>query len=96
MPNVYRELTTTRVLVMEWVNGVSAYQRDRIEEMGLDTVAVAGALLHCCLHQMLVNGHFQADRTRATSLSKRTVRLPLSTSARPAAWTRCNSQPFAR
>jgi ubiquinone biosynthesis protein len=61
VPRVHNDLTTTRVLVMEWLDGVSARQRARIEEMGLDCEILAETLLRCSLHQMLVDGHFHAD-----------------------------------
>lgn len=36
VPVVHRELSTARVLVMEWLDGVSAREVDRIDAMGLD------------------------------------------------------------
>jgi ubiquinone biosynthesis protein len=61
VPGVYQELTTSRVLVMEWLDGVSVRQRDHLDELGVDRVALAQTLLRCMLDQMLVEGHFHAD-----------------------------------
>ena len=60
-PRVYGNLTTARVLVMEWLDGVSVRQRGRIEGWGLDCESLAETLLRCSLHQMVVDGHFHAD-----------------------------------
>ncbi len=61
IPRVRPELTTSRVLVMEWLDGPSARQVERIDAMGIDRVHVADVLLRSSLHQMLVDGHFHAD-----------------------------------
>jgi ubiquinone biosynthesis protein len=61
VPRVYDELTTVRVLTMEWLDGVSVRQGDRVDALGVDRRALAEALLRCALQQMLVDGHFHAD-----------------------------------
>jgi ubiquinone biosynthesis protein len=61
VPAVHRELSTARVLVMEWLDGVSVREVDRIDAMGLDRARLAEALLRCALRQMLVEGRFHAD-----------------------------------
>ena len=61
VPRVYDELTTARVLTMEWLDGVSVRQAERVDAMGADRPALAEALLRCSLQQMLVDGHFHAD-----------------------------------
>jgi ubiquinone biosynthesis protein len=61
IPVVYQELTTSRVLVMEWIDGVSVRDRVRLDELGVDRDALAGTLLRCMVDQMLVDGHFHAD-----------------------------------
>jgi ubiquinone biosynthesis protein len=61
VPLVHRELSTARVLVMEWLDGVSARELGRIDAMGLDRARLAEALLRWALRQMLVEGRFHAD-----------------------------------
>lgn len=61
VPAVYHDLTTPRVLVMEWLDGVSVRQTGRIDELGVDRRAAADALLRCVLRQMLVEGQYHAD-----------------------------------
>ena len=61
IPEVRTDLSSARVLVMEWLEGVSVRQRERIDELGLDRRLLAEQFLRCCLQQMLVDGHFHAD-----------------------------------
>ncbi|MGH9278075.1 MAG: ABC1 kinase family protein, partial [Acidimicrobiales bacterium] len=60
-PRVHEELTTGRVLTMEWFDGVSVRQSAQVDALGVDRQALADALLRCSLQQMLVDGHFHAD-----------------------------------
>jgi len=61
VPRVYGELSTSRVLVLEWLDGVNVRQGERIDQLGLDRRQLADALLRCSLQQMLVDGLFHAD-----------------------------------
>jgi ubiquinone biosynthesis protein len=61
VPVVHRQLSTARVLVMEWLDGVSVREVERIDALGLDRSRLAEALLRCALRQMLVDGRFHAD-----------------------------------
>jgi ubiquinone biosynthesis protein len=61
VPVVHRELSTARVLVMEWLDGPSVREGDTIQDMGFDRARLANALLRCALKQMLVDGRFHAD-----------------------------------
>jgi ubiquinone biosynthesis protein len=61
VPAVHTELSTAKVLVMEWLDGVSVREVERIDALGLDRPRLAEALLRCALRQMLVDGRFHAD-----------------------------------
>lgn len=61
VPRVNDRLTTQRVLVMEWLDGVSVRESDAIDALGVDRRALADELLRVMLHQMLVAGRFHAD-----------------------------------
>lgn len=61
VPRVHHELTTAKVLVMEWLDGVSVADSERVDALGLDRRHLADTLLRCSLQQMLVDGHFHAD-----------------------------------
>lgn len=61
IPRVFEKLSTDRVLVMEWLDGVSARDITAIDDMGFDRHALADELLRTMMHQMLVEGRFHAD-----------------------------------
>ncbi len=62
IPKVYPQLSTSRVLVMEWLDGVSIRAAGPIlEELGLDRAALARDLLRSFLRQILRDGTFHAD-----------------------------------
>jgi ubiquinone biosynthesis protein len=61
VPQVHDDLTTSRVLVMEWLDGVSVRDHDAVESLGVDRVALADELLETLLRQMLVDGRYHAD-----------------------------------
>src|SRR6185437_5748889 len=62
IPKVYERLSTRRVLVSEWLDGVSV--RDAaplMEELGLEPVALARELLDALARQIMHSGVFHAD-----------------------------------
>ena len=61
VPVVHTELSTARILVMEWLDGVSVRETERIDALGLDRSRLAETLLRSSLRQMLVDGRFHAD-----------------------------------
>jgi ubiquinone biosynthesis protein len=62
VPRVHPHLTTGRVLVMDWLDGVSVREAgataDRLE---LDGTALARNLLRCLVRQVMLDGVFHAD-----------------------------------
>jgi ubiquinone biosynthesis protein len=61
VPYVYDELSTPRVLVMEWLDGVSVREVDWGATRVADRVKLADSLLRTFLEQMLQEGVFHAD-----------------------------------
>lgn len=61
VPEVYKDYTTQRVLTLEFVEGYKINNFKALEQAGLDKREVAGNLLSCYLHQVLVEGFFHAD-----------------------------------
>ena len=61
VPRVHWELTTRRVLVSEFVEGVKPTDAEGLETLGLDGQAVAGILMDAYCEQVLVHGFFHAD-----------------------------------
>jgi hypothetical protein len=58
VPKVYSDLTTSKVLTMEWVEGFRLTDSDRMLECGLDRKKLVDTLVQCSLRQILGNGEF--------------------------------------
>jgi ubiquinone biosynthesis protein len=61
IPNVYRELCTSRILVQERFEGFTAADKDELEVSGFNRRALAETLLRSTLEQVLRLGFFHAD-----------------------------------
>ncbi|HEV2256947.1 MAG TPA: AarF/UbiB family protein [Streptosporangiaceae bacterium] len=62
LPQLHNEFTTTRILVMELLDGVPLAQAEPlIAERGLDHLTLARTLLRCLLLQIMTDGVFHAD-----------------------------------
>jgi ubiquinone biosynthesis protein len=61
VPEVIRELSRTRVLTLEFVEGVPANQRDAIVAAGLDPVEIADNAVRAAVKMVLIDGFFHAD-----------------------------------
>jgi ubiquinone biosynthesis protein len=62
VPRVFRELSSRRVLVIEWLDGVSIRDAgERLHELGLDRRELARQLLLFMLRQIMLDGVFHAD-----------------------------------
>ncbi len=61
VPYVYEDLSTSRVLVMEWLDGASVREVDWGATRIADRVKLADSLLRTFLEQMLQEGVFHAD-----------------------------------
>lgn len=60
VPKVYNELTTSKVLTMEWVDGCRLTDNENLERYGLDRKKLVDSLVQCSLRQILENGYFHA------------------------------------
>jgi len=61
VPKVYSELTTSKVLTMEWVDGFRLTDSENLERYNLDREKLVDTLVQCSLLQILENGFFHAD-----------------------------------
>lgn len=61
VPKVYSELTTRKVLTMEWVDGFRLTDRESLAAYDLDRVKLVDSLVQCSLRQIMENGFFHAD-----------------------------------
>lgn len=49
VPKVYSDLTTRRVLTMEWVDGFRLTDRENLDRYNLDRVKLVDSLVQCSL-----------------------------------------------
>ncbi|MEC0242055.1 lipopolysaccharide core heptose(II) kinase RfaY [Paenibacillus dokdonensis] len=61
IPAIYWQYTSSRVLTMEYVEGVTLSQREKLEEGGFDLQDIAKRFVNGMLHQMFIEGFFHAD-----------------------------------
>ncbi|MCX4446052.1 ABC1 kinase family protein [Streptomyces sp. NPDC087866] len=62
VPEVHLDLTSRRVLVTEWMEGVPLHSvADLLDDGGPDREALAQAMLDCLLGQIMTSGVFHAD-----------------------------------
>lgn len=61
IPHLYREYTTTRVMVMEYVGGCSIDDRKHLQERGYDLQEVGRKLINNYIKQVMEDGFFHAD-----------------------------------
>ncbi|MDO4805011.1 MAG: lipopolysaccharide core heptose(II) kinase RfaY [Lachnospiraceae bacterium] len=61
VPKVYREFTTARVLVMEYVDGIAINDKDRLIAGGYDLDEIGTKFVNNYIHQIMDDGFFHAD-----------------------------------
>lgn len=61
IPKVYMNLSTRKVLIMEYVYGISPDQVNKLKAEGLDLKQIAKNGIHILLKMILKHGFFQAD-----------------------------------
>ena len=61
VPKVYRDFTTKRILVMEFIDGIKASDLDRLKKDGYDLKEIAGRGADSILKQISVYGFYHAD-----------------------------------
>jgi ubiquinone biosynthesis protein len=62
VPGVHRDLSTSKILVLDYLDGVSARDAGPVLELaGADREEVARGLLGCVLRQVMIDGTFHAD-----------------------------------
>jgi ubiquinone biosynthesis protein len=61
IPRVYRELSTQRVLTMEYVDGIKASDVEGLHQAGYDLPEIARRGANSMMKQIFVHGYFHAD-----------------------------------
>jgi len=61
IPKVFRKLTTTQIITMEFVQGIKVSDIKRLSDMGLDRKLICQRGANICLTQIFRHGFFHAD-----------------------------------
>ncbi|KAL9181782.1 hypothetical protein ACHAXT_012125 [Thalassiosira profunda] len=61
VPKVYSDLTTRKVLTMEWVDGFRLTDSKSLQAYSLDKKKLVDTLVQCSLRQVMEKGFFHAD-----------------------------------
>ena len=61
IPRIYWHLTHDDIITLEWINGVSIYDREAIEKLGFDPKDIAAKIAVIFFNQAYRDGFFHAD-----------------------------------
>ncbi len=61
VPKIYREITSRRVLTMEWIDGTKLTNLEEVKKLGIDPDEMIKIGVQCSLEQLLEHGFFHAD-----------------------------------
>ncbi|KAL6865024.1 hypothetical protein ACP4OV_016175 [Aristida adscensionis] len=61
VPDIFWDYTSSKVLTMEWIEGVKLNQQAAIESQGLKVLDLVNVGIQCSLRQLLEYGYFHAD-----------------------------------
>ena len=61
VPKIYKEITSRRVLTMEWIDGTKLTNLEEVKELGIDPDKMIDIGVQCSLEQLLEHGFFHAD-----------------------------------
>ena len=62
VPKIYSDFSTSKVLTMEWVDGVRLTDQGGLDKYGLDASKLVNTLVECSMRQILENGFFHAGK----------------------------------
>jgi ubiquinone biosynthesis protein len=81
LPTVYDDLSSARVLTMEFVKGIKISKTDELQAAGFDTAALGTVFIRSIIKQVLIDGFFHGDphpgNVLADPASKRLIFLDL-------------------
>lgn len=60
-PDVYKELCNENVIVMEYIDGIKVYEKEKLAEQQYDLETIANVVCESFLKQSLEDGFFHAD-----------------------------------
>ena len=75
VPSIYRDVTSRRVLTMEWIDGVKLTNLEAVRELGISPDDMVEVGVNCSLQQLLEHGFFHADPHPGNLLALKDGRL---------------------
>jgi len=61
VPKIYKEITSRRVLSMEWIDGTKLTNLEDVKKLGINPDEMIDIGVQCSLEQLLEHGFFHAD-----------------------------------
>ncbi len=75
VPKIYKEITSRRVLTMEWIDGTKLTNLEDVKKLGIDPDKMIDIGVQCSLEQLLEHGFFHADPHPGNLLALKDGRL---------------------
>ena len=75
VPKIYKEITSRRVLTMEWIDGTKLTNLEDVKELGINPNKMIDIGVQCSLEQLLEHGFFHADPHPGNLLALKDGRL---------------------
>ena len=75
VPEIYKEITSRRVLTMEWIDGTKLTNLEEVKKLGIDPDEMIEIGVQCSLEQLLEHGFFHADPHPGNLLALKDGRL---------------------
>ncbi len=75
VPKIYKEITSRRVLTMEWIDGTKLTNLEGVKQLGIDPDEMIDIGVQCSLEQLLEHGFFHADPHPGNLLALKDGRL---------------------
>jgi aarF domain-containing kinase len=61
VPSIYWEASSSRVLTLQWIDGIKLSDTQGLQASGLSVVSLVDVGIQCSLRQLLTHGYFHAD-----------------------------------
>ena len=75
VPKIYKEITSRRVLTMQWIDGTKLTNLEDVKKLGIDPDEMIEIGVQCSLEQLLEHGFFHADPHPGNLLALKDGRL---------------------
>ena len=75
VPKIYKEVSSRRVLTMEWISGTKLTNLEDVKNLGIDPDEMIEIGVQCSLEQLLEHGFFHADPHPGNLLALKDGRL---------------------